>query len=151
MASQLACDAAGTFAAVAPVAGLRFPDPCPARRPVPVVAFHGTADPVDPYNGNGQAYWTYSVPTAAARWAEHDGCEAAPTTTAGPGYSLLEYGGCAAGSVVELYSITAEGHEWPGGPPLPAGVTKVLGQQSRAVDANATMWAFFAAHPARPG
>ena len=67
MASQLACDASNVFAAVAPVSGLRRPTPCPASRPVPVIAFHGTADPVDPYNGNGQAYWTYSVPQAARR------------------------------------------------------------------------------------
>src|ERR1700678_2355482 len=53
MASQPACDASGTFAAVAPVAGLRFPSPCPASRAVPVIAFHGTADPVDPFNGHG--------------------------------------------------------------------------------------------------
>ena len=62
MASQLGCDASTIFAAVAPVSGLRFPSPCPSARPVPVVSFHGTADPVDPYNGNGQKYWTYSVP-----------------------------------------------------------------------------------------
>ena len=147
MASQLACDASGTFAAVAPVAGLRFPDPCPSIRPVPVMAFHGTADPVDPYNGNGQAYWTYSVPTAAQRWASHDQCGTTPRTTAAPGYSLLEYSGCAGGAAVELYTVTAEGHEWPGGPHLPSSVTKVLGQQSDALDASGTMWAFFSAHP----
>ena len=33
MASQLACDASQTFAAVAPVAGLRFPSRCPAATP----------------------------------------------------------------------------------------------------------------------
>ena len=77
MASQLACDASQTFAAVAPVAGLRFPSPCPAVRPVPVIAFHGTADAVDPFEGNGQPYWTYSVPQAAQRWAAKDACQAA--------------------------------------------------------------------------
>jgi polyhydroxybutyrate depolymerase len=38
MASQLACDASRVFAAIAPVAGLRYPSPCPASRPVPVIA-----------------------------------------------------------------------------------------------------------------
>jgi predicted esterase len=74
MASQLGCDASGVFAAIAPVSGLRLPTPCPSTRPVPVVSFHGTADPVDPYLGNGQKYWTYSVPEAASRWG--------PTTVA---------------------------------------------------------------------
>ncbi len=52
MASQLACDASSVFAAIAPVAGLRYPSPCPASRPVPVIAFHGTADHIDPFNGH---------------------------------------------------------------------------------------------------
>ncbi len=87
MASQLACDASQTFAAVAPVAGLRFPSPCPAARPVPVIAFHGTADAVDPFEGNGQPYWTYSVPVAAGRWATKDACQAAtPRAVHGNGY-----------------------------------------------------------------
>ena len=149
MASQLACDAAGTFAAVAPVAGLRFPEPCPAGRAVPVIAFHGTADPVDPYDGNGQPYWTYSVPVAAQRWAAHDGCAPTPQTSSASGYSLTDYGGCASGASVELYSLTGEGHEWPGGPAMPSRITAVLGPQSDAVDADNVMWAFFLAHPAQ--
>ena len=146
-ASQLACDASATFAAVAPVAGLRHPTPCPTRRAVPVIAFHGTADPVDPYDGHGQAYWTYSVPDAAAMWAHQDGCSATPTTHPGSGYVQSVYGNCADGSSVQLYSMTGAGHEWPGGPTLPRAVTRVLGPQSNAVDANATMWAFFESHP----
>lgn len=147
MASQLGCDAPATFAAVAPVAGIRFPSPCPGTRPVPLIAFHGTADPVDPYDGNGQAYWTYSVPVAAQRWAVHDGCGASAARTSGSGFTLDTYGGCTAGSTVELYSLTGEGHEWPGGPTMARRITDLLGPQSDAVEANATMWAFFAAHP----
>jgi len=61
-ASQLACDASTVFAAVAPVSGLPRPTPCPAPRAVPIVAFHGPADPVDPFAGNGQPYWTVRSP-----------------------------------------------------------------------------------------
>jgi polyhydroxybutyrate depolymerase len=151
MASRLACDASGTFAAVAPVSGLRHPTPCPATRPVPILSFHGTADPVDPYAGHGEAYWTYSVPQAAQDWAVQDSCSSTPTTSAlGTGATLIRYSGCAGGSTVELYAVTGEGHEWPGGPHLPASLTRVLGPQSDAVNADAVMWAFFAAHP-RPG
>lgn len=149
MASQLACDSSATFAAVAPVSGLRRPSPCPAVRPVPVMTFHGTADPIDPYAGNGQAYWTYSVPQAATYWASQDRCTRQPTVREGVGYTLTEYAGCAGRSTVELYSVTAEGHEWPGGPPLPPSLTAILGPQSNAVDANETMWEFFAGHPLR--
>jgi poly(3-hydroxybutyrate) depolymerase len=48
---------------------------------------------------------------------------------------------------VELYSVTGEGHEWPGGPHMPRLITAVLGAQSDAVDANSVMWAFFSEHP----
>jgi len=147
MASQLGCDASSVFAAVAPVAGLRYPSPCPASRPVPVIAFHGTADLIDPFNGNGLGYWTYSVPTAAQLWAGHDHCAASAQSTAGRGYSLTRYSGCADGTEVELYAITGEGHEWPGGPKMPSVITNVLGPQSDAVSANALMWDFFRAHP----
>ena len=147
MASQLACDSSSVFAAVAPVAGLRLPSPCPATRPIPVIAFHGTTDPIDPYNGRGQAYWTYSVPVAAQRWGAKDGCRPAPQTTSATGYTLTTYSGCSGSAVVELYSLTGEGHEWPGGPALPHQLTSLLGPQSMAVNANSTMWAFFSAHP----
>jgi polyhydroxybutyrate depolymerase len=146
MASQLGCDASSVFAAIAPVAGLRYPSPCPASRPVPVIAFHGTADLVDPFGGDGLGYWTYSVPTAAHLWAGHDHCVASQTI-AGRGYRRTRYTGCAGGTAVELYAITGEGHEWPGGPVLPSVITSILGPQSDAVSANALMWAFFRAHP----
>ena len=136
------------FAAVAPVSGLRRPTPCPATRPVPVIAFHGTADPVDPFDGHGEAYWTYSVLQAASDWARQDGCSATPTvSTPAPGVTRTAYGRCGAGADVELYAVAGEGHEWPGGPPLPQALVRLLGPQSDVVDANAIMWSFFAAHP----
>ena len=67
LASQLGCDTSGVFAAIAPVSGLRYPTPCTNATPIPVMSFHGTADPVDPYNGHGQPYWTYGVADAARR------------------------------------------------------------------------------------
>ncbi len=148
MASQLGCDASTVFGAVAPVSGLRLPTPCPSTRPVPVVAFHGTADRVDPYTGNGQKYWTYSVPVAAGKWAVHNGCpKSATNSTPAAGVSLTTYAPCSAGSEVQLYSIVGEGHEWPGGPSLPRSLTRALGPQSSAISANDVMWAFFVAHP----
>ena len=122
----------------------------PARPPalVPILSFHGTADPVDPYAGHGQAYWTYSVPQAARDWAQQNGCGPTPATSnPDPGVTLLSYAGCRGGANVELYTIAGEGHEWPGGPALPRRLTRVLGPQSNAIDANSTIWAFFEAHP----
>jgi polyhydroxybutyrate depolymerase len=147
-ASQLACDDSGIFAAVAPVSGLRRPDPCPTTRAVPIISFHGSADPVDPFHGHGQAYWTYSVPSAALKWAKQDNCSTTPSTaTVATSVHLTTYAKCANGASVELYELTGEGHEWPGGPILPASLISVLGPQSQAISANDLMWAFFMAHP----
>jgi polyhydroxybutyrate depolymerase len=148
MTSQLGCDLSTVVAAIAPVSGLRFPSPCPATRPVPVMAFHGTADPVDPYDGNGEAYWTYSVPAAAQRWAADEGCSATPAVTQPqPALRLTTFTGCTDGASVSLYTIVGEGHEWPGGPHLGRGYTAILGPQSNVINANNTMWQFFASHP----
>jgi polyhydroxybutyrate depolymerase len=147
LVSALACDDSGVFAAVGVVSGLRRPQPCPATRAVPIVAFHGTADPVDPYKGHGQAYWTYSVPAAEQDWAAQEHCAKTPATShPASTVTLVRYSKCGDGSTVELYTIAGEGHEWPGGPKLPAGYIVLLGPQSSAIDADTTMWSFFAAH-----
>jgi polyhydroxybutyrate depolymerase len=146
--SQLACDESGVFAAVAPISGLRRPTPCPTTRAVPIIAFHGSSDVVDPFAGHGQAYWTYSVSTAAKDWAKQDHCsKKGSLTTPSTNVKLTSYAGCANGAAVELYEVTGEGHEWPGGPVMPASITSELGPQSNAIDANTLMWSFFVAHP----
>jgi polyhydroxybutyrate depolymerase len=147
MSSQLACDDSGLFAAVAPVSGLRRPKPCTTTRAVPVISFHGSADPVDPFAGHGQRYWTYSVTTAAKDWSAQDHCASVAHSTPVNGVEETTYYGCSDGAQVELYEINGEGHEWPGGPSLPSSLTLLLGPQSSLVNANTLMWAFFQAHP----
>jgi polyhydroxybutyrate depolymerase len=73
MASKMACDHAGKIAAIAPVSGLRAGVPkqtssggwqpdgrtCRPDRPVPILAFHGTADPLARYAGDDDPGWGY--------------------------------------------------------------------------------------------
>jgi polyhydroxybutyrate depolymerase len=137
MTSQIGCELSTVVAAVAPFAGLRFPTPCSATRAVPVVTFHGTADTTNPYNGNGPAYWTYSVPSAAQQWGAHNSCGPSPTVSAvSSSVELTSYTGCAEGATVNLYTIAGMGHEVPG---VPGGNPAIAGIE--------TMWTFFAAHP----
>ncbi len=95
MSSLLACRIPNRIAAVAPVAGVEFSDTCRGR-PVPVIAFHGTADPIVTYEGGGLNaariadvdYWKGNVPpglpqhhgvdAAMQTWAKHNGCDAKP-------------------------------------------------------------------------
>src|SRR5918995_1617459 len=51
MSSLLGCQLGSRIAAIAPVAGLRFREPCTGR-PVPVLTFHGLADRQNPYDGH---------------------------------------------------------------------------------------------------
>jgi polyhydroxybutyrate depolymerase len=148
MTSQMACDFPTRIAAIAPVAGLRAGTPfnrggvwgprkrtCNPKRPVPVVAFHGTADTTNPFEGNDDQRWGYSVPAALTRWAAIDGCRGEPAT--GPVTSavdLIAYRGCKGGSAVRLYRQNGAGHIWPAG----AG--------DGSVDANNVMWSFFKKH-----
>ncbi|KAJ1616736.1 hypothetical protein T492DRAFT_527490 [Pavlovales sp. CCMP2436] len=47
-ASRLASEMSDIIAAVGIVSGIRYPTPNNATRPVPIIAFHGTADPINP-------------------------------------------------------------------------------------------------------
>lgn len=50
MSHMIGCEAADMFAAVAPVAGKVGIPNCQPSRPMPVMAFHGTADPLVGYD-----------------------------------------------------------------------------------------------------
>jgi len=75
MSCRFAWTHAEQVAMVGAVAGLRGFDGPPPSRPVPVVAFHGTADRLSPYRGGATARWRESVPEAARRWAAANGVE----------------------------------------------------------------------------
>ena len=137
IASQLACDASGTFAAIAPVSGLRRPTPCPTTAagarsspstapPTPSTPTAATVRPT------GRTRFPRRPRTGRPRTAAP---RRRTTSRARPGPSPSpSYTGCAEGATVELYTITGEGHEWPGGPHLPKSLTTALGPQSDAVE-----------------
>jgi polyhydroxybutyrate depolymerase len=151
MANRLVCDRADLVTAIAPVAGtLGAATPCSPSRPVSVMAVHGTADPVVPYegglmNGRGGTSDIVSAPALAERWREMDRC---PGPLLGDPASTGEVqemtaAGCADGTEVTLVRINGGGHTWPAGRfSLPADV---VGTTSFAVNASAASAQFFAA------
>lgn len=141
MTSLAGCALADQVAAIAPVSGLRFPGGCHAVRPVPVISFHGTADAMNPYNGDKSNRWGYSVQTAAQRWAAADRCAKPPVQAAvAPLVSATTYGGCTA--PVVLYTIAGGRHAWPG---TPDSMTR--GSAAPKLNADELIWSFFEAHP----
>ena len=80
MTNVLACTLAGRLAAFAPVSGSYPPYPggCHPVRPVPILEFHGTADPIVPYNGSARKRYP-PILTWLQGWATRDGCTRGPT------------------------------------------------------------------------
>ena len=121
-----------------------------AERPVPVISFHGTADPDVPYNGGPS--WISprpfpNVPRWSANWAKRNRCDDSPVVSkVTSDVTRREYTGCADNAAVVLYTIHGGGHTWPGGMPLPEWF---VGRTTRSIDATSLMWAFFVEHPRR--
>lgn len=150
MANRLVCERADLVTAIAPVAGtLGAAIPCSPSRPVSVMAVHGTADPVVPYeggimNGRGGTSDIVSAPALAERWREMDHCPG-PLVAEPPNGEVQEMtaAGCADNTEVTLVRINGGGHTWPAGRfSLPADV---VGPTSFAVNASAASAQFFAA------
>jgi polyhydroxybutyrate depolymerase len=157
MSSLLACRRGDRIAAIAPIAGVELNEPCDGP-PVPVLAFHGDADPIVPYEGGGlssvriadQNLYQGAVPAGTAtptgvdesmrRWAEHNGCEPEPTDEPlTPEILRRTWQGCDAPTV--LYVVVGGGHTWPG-KPQPAFEAQ-FGKGTTDIDASALLFAFF--------
>lgn len=154
MVSAFACDHADSVAAIVPVAGLRAgapmkdaagaftPDPstCRPSRPVPVLTFAGTADPVNPFAGGGAAYWGYGTAAALGRWATLNKCRRTPTTTqVSEHVTRIAYSACRAHADVVAYVVDGGGHTWPGSQ---ATWPSQLGVVTQEISADAIAWAF---------
>ena len=154
MAFVLSCTLSDRIAAIGMVAAAQsLPwDWCTDRRPLPMISFHGTADPIIPFDGGpspvGPAAVFPSVPGWAQNWAQRNGCAAQPlASTVATDVVRTAYGNCTSGADVTLYAIGGGGHTWPGGASLPQ---MIVGPTSRAVDATQIMWDFFRAHRLGP-
>lgn len=155
MAFALSCTSADRIAAVGLVAAAQtLPwSGCADRRPVPMIAFHGTADRFVPYGGGPSVASSFpfpSVRTWVAGWARRNRCEPRPVESrVAPHVSRIAYRSCAENADVVLYTVQGGGHSWPGGRWLPAWIA---GPTSREVDATRRMWEFFREHRLRePG
>jgi polyhydroxybutyrate depolymerase len=109
-----------------------------------MIAFHGTADQIVPYqggaSGDGETRLPV-VPSWIAAHAELNGCSPSPAELAASGKaSGVLYTDCTEGADVVLYTIDGGGHTWPGGEPLPEWIT---GYTSPDIDATRVMWEFF--------
>jgi len=148
MSFVLSCKLSERIAAFGSVAGaysLPWGD-CNPARPLPAIVFHGTADPIVPYEGGlaGRSGYTFpSIPDWVDELARRNGCDAAPQDLETTGdVSGIQYMNCA-GEVI-FYTIAEGGHSWPGGGYLPK---IIVGNTTHDIDASRTIWDFFQKHP----
>jgi len=163
MTHRLACEMADVFGAAGVVAGpiLSLPGGCEPARPMPIIGFYGTDDPVVAYEGGflseESARRMFRVEAARARiysaqawaggWAERNGCQVhGDILGPGPDVSVVSYSDCLEDASVVLYTIDGGGHTWPGGPMLP-----FLGGTTQSISASEAMLEFFLAHPLPAG
>jgi polyhydroxybutyrate depolymerase len=140
MSYRLGCEHGETFAAVAPVAGKVGIPNCAPSRPVPLMAFHGSADTVVVYDAGGLSGETppLDVPDTVKAWAARSGCTQAPMTSYQMGVVTCNtWSACSAGATVTLCTVEGAGHCWPGQSYCPYGTS------TTDIDASSQIAAFF--------
>jgi polyhydroxybutyrate depolymerase len=169
MVSLLACTMSNRFAAIAAVSGLQLDKPCPTTRKVPILAFHGTADPILFFNGGlGSATLNQLIgppsatptsaptttttlpaklhgpgyPATVQAWAVKDGCSPHSTDTKLSSQVILRTYHCPAGTDVEFYIILGGGHAWPGSK-VSQAISKLTGFTTFQISATPVIWRFF--------
>ena len=170
MTSVLACALADRIASVAAVAGVRAIGGCDPARPVPLVAFHGTADGYVAFDGGlGEKVEDLPAPDGSGRslgelgvrsgggaavpeimeaWAVRNGCEPEPREEPVADDVTRVRFDCPVPVDVELYRVADGGHAWPGSE-FSAAVASFVGRTTMAISATEIMWEFFRAHPLR--
>lgn len=154
--SLLVCAIADRIAAAASVAGFVHPEECPAERPVPTIAFHGTDDATVPYAGGGAsdllpegtaiALFEPAIPDEFADLAAQFGCAAEPELVEySPNVTSHNYVGCPV--EMTFYEVRESGHTWPGSPiSLIISQGAGLGVTSDEISATEVSWEFFSRH-----
>jgi polyhydroxybutyrate depolymerase len=121
MSQYLACNAADIFASIAPAAFDLFTEdeePCHPTRPISIMQFRSTGDPVVPYTGgasmppNGLNVTNHFLGAMAnfMKWSQLDGCTGMPAAAAA-GAGCQTYTECKEGTEVTLCTKQGGGHD----------------------------------------
>jgi len=153
---RLGCEAADTFAAIAPVIGAMSKytsASCRPSRPVPVVAIQGRSDPSVPFEGNEHLR---SSRETEGIWRSLNGCMPAVVSAPlpvlvqdGTSVERRSYAGCRDNGDVVWYEIEGGGHRWPPETVSDARSQAENGVSSQNLSASEVIWAFFKDHGRR--
>jgi len=168
--SLLACTMSDRFAAIVAVSGLQLDRPCRTTRPVPILTFHGTADPILYFNGGvgtgtlnrllgggsggsptGSSTTTTlpkanlhgaGEPATVQAWAVKDGCDPHPTDTRQSSQIIVRRYACPVGTDVVFTIVLGGGHAWPGSR-FSQKISSLTGFTTFQVNATDDAWSFF--------
>ncbi len=162
MCYRLARELPGTFAAIAPVAGL-LPvgaSTKPWPKPLSTLLIQGSQDPLMPFDGGGVAGSgrnpergrVLSAADTVRFLVEQDHLTGAARTVVLPDTdphdattTKAEIYGAEGGTSVACYVVEGGGHTWPGGRQYLT--ERIIGKTSHDFEACAVIWEFFAKHP----
>jgi polyhydroxybutyrate depolymerase len=165
MTSVVGCALSDRVAAIAPVSGIILPDDCHPDHPMPVLAFHGTADPILLFNGGVgpglQALFgggpppgspTTTLPPAdidgagypetVRGWATLDGCDHRSTDEQVSDEVIKRTFDCPDDAPVEFVIVEGGGHSWPGSE-FSKTLESIVGPTTFDIDASQEIWRFF--------
>ena len=155
--SRLVCERADRIAAAVSVAGTSHQPDCSPSRSVPYRAYHGTADDVIPFDGDGQSSLTAEIddprlteffaqvmPDEFAEFAADAGCVGDPTVV-NVSDEVTRYDYVECDVPMSFVEIADGGHTWPGSPLGPL-LVEGLGYTTPDVSATADGWAFMSQH-----
>jgi polyhydroxybutyrate depolymerase len=151
MCYRLAAEMSGRIVCIAPVGGTMAIEKYEPKRPVPAMHFHGTKDPLVPFDGPAKETPKFlrfrGVDDTVTACAKANGCaEKATEIEVDLKDEKLkvmrkEYAGGKAKAEVVLYTIENGGHTWPG-----AISPAFFGASTKNFSANDAMWEFFKKH-----
>ncbi len=150
MSFQLICKLSERIAAFRGVAGAYVVawEDCNPSRSVAAIIFHGTADPIVPFEGGPSQSFDIpfvNIPEWVRQLAERNDCDLSANAMATQGeVDGLQYRNCDENADVDFYIINGGGHSWPGGDPLPRWI---VGETTNDINATRLMWEFFKKHP----
>ena len=152
MTLRMLCEASELFAGAGTVIAnmpARIGPACRPQRPVPIVMFNGTADPLIPYVGGGVGPlslggFVWGSERTAAHLARANGCgpsrQYADASTEESSVTRIAWSGCKAEAAVTLYRINGGRHEVFGRPPVLPAMLQTRGQ---TISAAQTIMAAF--------
>ena len=158
MTQRLACEAAGSFRAFGVVVANLPADlsgSCAPSRPVPMMFFNGTDDPLMPFSGGtiksfagrGAGGQVLSNAQTKAFWAGKDGCSGSTGAVAlpdrandGTEVSVEQFRACGGGAELTFYTVAGGGHTWPGSS---GRSSRITGPVSQDISATSELVNFF--------